>query len=347
MNTSNLWVEARGRRALGSLKFQVSSFKSSNFKLQTSNSGLSVLRLGPSILTLWLLVLGIAGCQQPQKQPPKLVVSGRATTIEDLALRLGLRIEDRDETFVVLKNAANTVLIFTHTDGRFFVNGKPLGSVGEIKRSGSTIYVPDILATQIRQYLRSATPQPPVIRPTPPRAQGLVVVDAGHGGNDPGAISAGGLYEKNINLQVALKVAALLGQRGIGVIMTRQDDRFIELEERADVANRRNADLFVSIHSDSNPDRSRQGFTVYVARAASPNAMRAAGSINQALAGTGSDSHGIREADYKVLVNTSGPAVLIEIGYLSNSQDTARLRDPAWQNRLAQAIANGILDYMR
>jgi N-acetylmuramoyl-L-alanine amidase len=65
------------------------------------------------------------------------------------------------------------------------------------------------------------------------------------------------------------------------------------------------------------------------------------------LAATGSESHGIREADYKVLVNTSGPAVLVELGYLSNTQDCARLRDPAFQNRLAQAIANGVLAYVR
>jgi N-acetylmuramoyl-L-alanine amidase len=297
---------------------------------------------------LVFFVLGFAGCQQPQKQTPKVVVGEHATTIEDLALRLGLQIEERDDTFVILKNAANTVLIFTHTDGRFFVNGKAIGPVGQIKREGGTLYVSGFLIPQIRQNLRSAVPQPPVIRPTPPpRARGLVVVDAGHGGNDPGALSAGGLHEKDINLQVAQRVAGLLGQKGIGILMTRQDDRFIELEERAGIANRRNADLFVSIHSDSNPDRGRQGFTVFVARSASRDAYRAAGEISEAMAATGCDSHGIREADYKVLINTSGPAVLVEIGYLSNSQDASRLRNPVWQNRLAQAIATGIVDYIR
>jgi len=298
---------------------------------------------------LGLAALAISGCQQPQKQTPKVVVSEHATTIEDLALRLGLRIEERDDTFVILKNAANTVLIFTHTDGRFFVNGKAIGPVGQIKREGGTLYVSDFLIPQIRQNLRSVVPQPPAIRPAPlpPRARGLVVIDAGHGGNDPGASSAGGLHEKDINLQVAQRVAGLLGQKGIGVLMTRQDGQFIELEERANIANRRNADLFLSIHCDSNPDRSRQGFTVFVARSASRDAYRAAAGVSEAMAATGCESHGIREADYKVLVNTSGPAVLVEIGHLSNSQDASRLRNPTWQNRLAQAIANGILDYLR
>jgi N-acetylmuramoyl-L-alanine amidase len=113
---------------------------------------------------------------------------------------LGLRIEN-DDTFVILKNAANTVLIFTHADGRCFVNGEAIGPVGQLKREGGTLYVSGFLIPQIRRHLRSAAPQPPAIHPTPPRARGLVVLDAGHGGNDPGAISPGGLHEKDINLQ--------------------------------------------------------------------------------------------------------------------------------------------------
>jgi N-acetylmuramoyl-L-alanine amidase len=281
---------------------------------------------------------------------PKLAVAEHGTTVEDLALRLGLRVDERGEGFVVLKNAANTVILFTQRGGRFFVNGTPRGSVGAIQKQGTTLYVPDSLAAEIRQYLRSATPppQPPVtVPPARKTLRGLVVIDAGHGGHDPGTISTSGIQEKNINLQVASKVADLLQQRGIGVLMTRQDDRFIELEERAEIANRRNADLFVSIHCDSNPDRSRQGFTTYVAKGASSESNHAAGEITQALAATSAESHGIHDAVYKVLVNTSGPAVLVEIGYLSNVQDCARLRDGAYQNRLAQAIANGILSYIR
>ncbi len=309
----------------------------------------SGIRLLASIVGVSLIGLVVAGCEQPQKQTPKPTVAAHTLTLEDLAQRLGLRVEERDEAFVVLKNAANTVILFTQTGGRFFVNGKPLGSVGQIQKQGNTVYVSDALIPEIHQYLRSAAPTPPpVARPTVPRTtKGLVVVDAGHGGHDPGTISANGVQEKDINLAVALKLANLLQQQGVSVVMTRTNDRYPELEERSDIANRRNADLFVSIHSDSNPDRSRQGFTVYVAKGASSEAQHAAGAINQALAATGCESHGIHEAAYKVLVNTSGPAVLVEVGYLSNVQDCARLRDGAYQNRLAQAIASGILSYLR
>jgi len=297
------------------------------------------------LIALGFVALGLAGCQGPQKQESQLQIGEHLTRIEDLAARLGLRIEEREETFVVLKNSVNTVLIFTHPDGRFFVNGKPIGTVGEVTRSGGMLYVPDLLVSQIRPHLRSTLPALPP--PTPPKPRGLIVVDAGHGGRDPGAIGSGGIYEKTINLQVAQRVAGLLAQRGVSVIMTRRDDRFIELEDRADLANQRNADLFVSIHSDSAPNRQVQGFTLYVAGAASASARRAAGCLNRTLAATGSEGHGIREADYKVLVQTNCPAILIELGYLSNPQDTLRLKDPTHQNRLAQAIADGILTYLQ
>ena len=290
------------------------------------------------------LALGIAGCQGPQRTTPGVVVGEDTVTIEQLALRLGLRIEQRDEAFIVLKNAANTVIVFTHTDGRFFVNGKPMGSVGNVEKAGDAIHVPSTLADQIRPHLRVALPElPPATR----RTKGLVIVDAGHGGHDPGAISPTGIQEKNINLRVAAKVARLLEERGIGVVMTRWQDEYIEKEERAAIANRRKADLFVSIHADSAPSRSAQGFTIYVATAASAGSYRAAHAINQAMESTGTNNRGVREADYSVLVNTDGPAVLIELGYLSNAQDAARLADDPFRDRLAQAIADGIQAYLR
>lgn len=266
-------------------------------------------------------------------------------TIEQLASQLGLRIDKRDDTFVIMKNAANTVIVFTHTDGRFFVNGKPAGSVGAVKRSGEAVYVPTTLVEQIRPLLRSSVPEKPGVKPH--KTTGLVVIDAGHGAHDPGTISPGGIQEKNINLRVAAKVANLLEQRGIGVVMTRWKDEYIEKDERAAIANRRNADLFVSIHSDSAPSSSAQGFTVYVATAASADAYRAAHAINQAMEKTGMNNRGVREEDYRVLVQTDGPAVLIELGYLSNAQDAARLADDSFRDRLAQAIADGIQAFLK
>ncbi len=103
----------------------------------------------------------------------------------------------------------------------------------------------------------------------------------------------------------------------------------------------------MSIHADSAPSSSAQGFTIYVAAGASTESYRAAHAINQAMEKTGQNNRGIREEDYRVLMQSKGPAVLIELGYLSNSQDTARLSDDRFRDRLAQAIADGIQTYMK
>jgi N-acetylmuramoyl-L-alanine amidase len=291
------------------------------------------------------LALGIAGCQGPQGPGPGVIAGEDSTTIEQLAARLGLRIDQRDDTFVVLKNAANTVILFTHTDGRFFVNGKPAGSIGPVKEVAGVVHVPAALVEQIRPLLEPSRPTSPVVPSA--RAQGLVVIDAGHGGHDPGAIGATGLQEKFVNLRVAAKVARLLEARGIGVVMTRWQDEYPELEERSAIANRRKADLFVSIHADAAESRAAQGFTIYVATAASAGAYRAAHAVNQAMERTGTSNRGVREAEYRVLVNTQCPAMLIELGYLSNAQDLARLSDDRFRDRLAEAIADGIQSYLQ
>ena len=166
------------------------------------------------------LMLAVAGCQGPQHTPPGVVVGEDTITIEQLALRLGLRIEQRDETFVVMKSEANTVIVFTHTDGRFFVNGKPMGSVGSVTKDHGVVRVPATLPDQIRPFLRTGTPE----KPTTPGPKGAIIIDAGHGAHDPGTISPTGLKEKDINLRVAAKVATLLEQRGLAVAMTRWQD---------------------------------------------------------------------------------------------------------------------------
>lgn len=291
-----------------------------------------------------ILALAAVGCQGPQTTPPAVVARDHTISVEELARQLGLRIDDRDETFVVLRDAANTVLIFTHSDGRFFVNGTPIGTVGTVRKVSGTVYVSESLAAQIKPHLgTSVTPA----RPQPRPARGIVVIDPGHGGHDPGAIGITGVHEKIVNYDVAQKVTAILRRRGIEVVLTRQGDVFPELEARAEIANRRNADLFVSLHADSAPSPSAQGFTVYVAEGASADSQRAARNIARAMATTGLENRGVRPARYRVLVLNRRPAVLVEMGYLSNRQEALRLQNSAFQDKLAAAIATGILDYLQ
>jgi len=295
-----------------------------------------------------VLILVLSGCQSRQdflsRSPTPTPARDSGTlTIQELATRLNLRIDEQDETFVVLRDSTNTVLIFTHDDGRFFVNGKPVGSVGVVRKTGGTVYVSESLVDQIRARLGTVSP----VRPVRPTRRATIVVDPGHGGRDPGTTAAPGGYEKNVNLRVGTKLAGILQRRGHRVTMTRQGDRYIELESRAAIANQRDADLFVSIHADSVPDPSVQGFTVYVANNASRESQQAAQAIVRALKTTGLRSRGVRREDYRVLVKTSGPAVLVEMGYLSNPREARKLLDSTFQNRLAVAIAAGIGDYLR
>jgi len=295
-----------------------------------------------------LLMLASAGCQHSQmtssgSRSPAITVPRHTVSIQELATRLNLRIDEQDETFVVLRDSSNTVLIFTDNDGRFFVNGKPIGPVGTVRKVDGTVYVPEALVSQIHAHLGKVSP----VRPPTTTRRATIVVDPGHGGRDPGATAVNGKYEKHVNLGVSTKLTALLKRKGHQVTMTRQGDRFIELESRAAIANRRNADLFVSIHADSAGDPSAQGFTVYIAQGASRKTQQAAQAIVRAMKTTGLQSRGVRREDYRVLVNTRGPAVLIELGYLSNYREARKLQDGTFQNRLAVAIAAGISDCLR
>jgi N-acetylmuramoyl-L-alanine amidase len=288
--------------------------------------------------------LGTIGCQGPQVTGPGgLIPYERTISVQQLANNLGLRMTDAADTHVVLKNSANTVLIFTYSGGQVYVNTKPIGPTGRAESISGVLYVSESLEAQIRAAMRTTTTT--TVRP-PTGISGCVVIDAGHGGQDPGATSCTGYYEKTVNLQVAAKVGRLLRQRGLKVVMTRESDYFIELEERAATANRNGAGLFVSIHSDSMENSSKRGFTIYIARSSSWEARRAATAIAREMAKTGLDNQGIRQADYKVLIYTEGPAVLVELGYLSNYQEAGLLRDSAFQDRLAEAIANGIAGFL-
>jgi N-acetylmuramoyl-L-alanine amidase len=304
-------------------------------------------RIPPGVLFLSaLLVFG--GCAERTTQ---FETEHRATyimrqdlvSVDLLASRLGLDVDSVNSTHVTLKNSANTVMIFTHSGAQFFVNGKEIGPVGQIEYTGGKYYVPEGLTGQIRPLLRTAATYT-LSNPCGRRLSGTVVIDPGHGGEDPGAISVKGFYEKTVNLSVARKVAARLRQCGLRVVMTRNSDRFVELERRAEIANQYNADLFVSIHADSSLTRTYKGYSVYVARQASFASQKAARAIARNLHGVSPDGNGIKQADYRVLVKTQMPAVLVEMGYISNHGEASLIATDSFQNRIAEAISAGICE---
>jgi len=188
----------------------------------------------------------------------------------------------------------------------------------------------------------------PAPAPTPMLAA-KVVIDPGHGGKDPGTRSAAGATEKNINLAVALAAAKYLREKGIQVVLTRGNDTFVELSERADRANRCGAQLFVSIHSDYNRDSSKKGHTILLPQDNSPQTNRLANLISANMATAGSPAHSLREDDrgLYVLKHTDCTSVLVELGFLSNKTEAAALAGADNEARLGKAIAEGILEYLQ
>ena len=190
---------------------------------------------------------------------------------------------------------------------------------------------------------------PPVNAPQPGNlalrsGRVLVIVDPGHGGSDVGAVGVGGLREKDVVSPISYEVAQILEQNGVQAVLTRQDDRTVELEPRTQLANRLNATLFVSIHANAAYRAGASGIETYYYQ----SGYRLAQYIqNSVLANLQMPNRGVKQARFYVLRNSSMPAVLVETGFLTNSNDAAILANPAQRSRMAQAIAQGILQYLR
>lgn len=172
-----------------------------------------------------------------------------------------------------------------------------------------------------------------------------IVIDPGHGGKDPGA-TGGGVQEKAVALNVTKKIGAYLEARGCTVMLTRETDVFVELSDRARMANSAKADLYVSIHCNSVRDNARAtGMEVYHYTHASEASKRAARVIyDKLLPVCGLRGRGVKAKDLAVLRETAMPAVLVELGFISNPSDRAKLTNFAWQDDAAQAIADGIVE---
>lgn len=308
-----------------------------------------------AVLSVFLCAWTVAGCDpNTHLAAGGEMISAPMGTIStyQLAGRLGLNVMQSSSVTATLSNSANTMVLYADPNGQIFLNSRAFDARG-ITGVGNMLFIPQGLVEPIRASLIPSRPAPapdttPRARPRPtPRVVGTVVIDAGHGGRDPGAVAVTGMQEKTVNLAVARRTAELLRTRGVNVLMTRTDDTFVELEDRADVANKARADLFVSIHADSAQNSGATGFTAYVARAASRDSHRAAESMLSQMRKLPTSDRGLRQADYRVLVRTSCPAMLVELGYLSNVGEARRLAEPAYREQLARAIADGIAEHLR
>ncbi len=201
--------------------------------------------------------------------------------------------------------------------------------------------------TAIAASLRGKAPRP---------LQGhKIMIDPGHGGRDPGAIGQTGLQEKAVVLDVSLELARQLRDWGADVRLTRETDRQVagpdapkreDLQARVDLANNWPAEIFISMHANANNNRDVKGTEAYVARNASDASKRLATLMHQRMVDDlGLPDRRVLKSDFFVIKNTSMPGTLMEIAYLSNSEEEAKMADPDFRKRAATAMAEGVKEY--
>lgn len=216
-----------------------------------------------------------------------------------------------------------------------------------LQRANTTISV----SQPIGQDLNPVIPSQPVSQANLPKPIGrrVVVIDPGHGGPDPGAIGRGGLRETNIVLPIGIEVAKILEQQGVQTVLTRQDERDLDLAPRVAIAERANADVFVSIHANainlSRPDIN--GLETYYAPGSTRGATLARTIHNSILQSLNVRDRGVRSARFYVIRRTSMPATLVETGFVTGAEDAPKLASPAFRSQMATAIARGILLYLK
>lgn len=172
----------------------------------------------------------------------------------------------------------------------------------------------------------------------------VICIDPGHGGWKSGASGLNGLKEGDACLAMAQQLERALQESGATVLMTRQDDSYVSLEDRYNFANLKRADLFISIHCNAMPQHNTMsGTETYYW---SPQSLDLARALHaEAVQAMGGRDGGIRRRAFAVIHHTTMPSVLIEVGYIDNVSDEAKLGDPAFQEAFGSAVRDGVLRY--
>ncbi len=289
---------------------------------------------------------------------------------------------DNDNIFITQPAYNNIIEIFT---GNFKKSNVTIISEDNFKKVGTkAVNNVDVIKEEIKTLKESETKEPKKIiinDKIMKNGQKIIVIDPGHGGNDPGAIG------KNLKVQekdVVLKIGKLLKQRleketkNFKIILTREDDKFISLKNRSLLANKLKADLFVSLHCNSSYNRSARGTRTYIySRIASSKdaeeaakfenrsvnifefllndlrknayealSVEAAGHIQHSLAKILKFRwHPTERAPFYVLANTNMPSILVEVAFISNNEEERKLNSDYFCRQIADGIADGILEY--
>lgn len=175
----------------------------------------------------------------------------------------------------------------------------------------------------------------------------MIYIDPGHGGFDPGAIGNSGLEEKAVNLAIARQVFEILQRNGYNAKMTREEDVFISLKERVQMANQAGARIFVSIHSNSSSKKLSEGTEVYLAPNKNGESLQLARRIyKKLLADLQLFDRGVRKENFYVIKYTDMPAALVEVAFLSNPHEESLLQSDLFREKAAKAIAAAISEFL-
>jgi len=339
---------------------------------------------GPIILAFYLLSL--AGCATvPMKESLAVYNINGTTYLPLISLCESKGINWEYDTFgrtVILSKGAHRINLMVG-DTLVLVDGESTHLKYPVQLYQGTPAVPAKFKEQVLDILFKEAPAPAQTRVVPLRIK-KIVIDAGHGGRDPGAIGHSGLREKDVTLDIAKRLKNLLRAQGIEVVMTRSTDRFVELSSRVDIANSCGADLFLSIHANANRVRSLSGFEIYYVSPTVDDAQRAVSSAREAKLDFNGISSlnlkatlwdmiytsnraqsielsryicrttkntldtnilGIKGARFYVLKGTRMPAILIEIGFLSNYSEERMLRNSYYRQKIVECIISGVKSF--
>ncbi|MBE3519627.1 MAG: N-acetylmuramoyl-L-alanine amidase [Firmicutes bacterium] len=184
----------------------------------------------------------------------------------------------------------------------------------------------------------------------------LVCIDAGHGGSDPGAVGPGGELEKDVNLAVSRYIRVYVSRCGYQVLLTRDSDVELKLDQRVALANRAGAHVFISVHSNLAVksgdggyvrDPAPRGLETFYYHGSSTGKALAQRLADTMAVASGFPVRRVAPSGFYVVKYTAMPAVLVETGFLSNETDRSLLREPAFLDKLALGIALGVAEYLK
>jgi N-acetylmuramoyl-L-alanine amidase len=287
-------------------------------------------RLRPPDNRWWIDVHGARLVIPPTDQPAGDPVTAVRTRQQSDAVRIALSLSDFDQVDVAPNDGGITVTV---------TNRK----LADAPRSGAGTFGSNVTA----QASPAVSPSSRYV-PTNPN---LIVIDPGHGGSDPGTVR-GDAQEKALTFDMATRVRDILVARGWQVVMTRSSDRDVyapndsardELQARDDVANSRGARLLISIHVNSYVNSGPHGVTTFYFKAGD---FALAQAVNRrVISELDIKNNGVIKNKFYVINHASMPAALIETAFISNPDDLALLQSSSWRQKMAQAIADGIVDY--